>query len=542
MSLSTKRLFRVLSLIPIRNESMPTFLHNLPGLLKSKWILGALVLIVLGGGYWFFVHKSGTSYQFIPVTEGSITETVSATGNTTPMKSVSLGFQNSGTIARVYYNLGDHVSAGALIAQLNTAGLFAALQQAQANVAVEQATLDNLKAGAQPADIAASQATLDAATQNLANMYASINDTSSGSYAKANDAVRTQLSQLFSNGETSSAKLTYDTANSVAENNAEAQRIAATNALNAWQSQLAVTGQSNADLTALSQKEVGYLATILQLLNTVSTTLDSAPGLSAATLAAYKANLSTAINEVNTATANLNTLSQNIASQQTTVAQARAQLTLKQAGSTPQTIAAQQAQVAQAQAGVASAEANLQNTEIVAPISGVLTQQDAKVGQQASPGTTLVSIIGNGGFEVDTGVSDTDVGKLSVGDTATMTIDAFPNETFAGSVFYIAPAQTNTQGVISYLVKIAFDKPDPRLKSGLTANVDIQAKQDKNVLILPQYAILQNNNGTFVETLMGKTATTTPVTLGIQDQNGNVEILSGVTLGEQVINIGLKTK
>ena len=121
-----------------------------------------------------------------------------------------------------------------------------------------------------------------------------------------------------------------------------------------------------------------------------------------------------------------------------------------------------------------------------------------------------------------------------------MTLDAFPNETFSGKVFYIAPAQTNTQGVISYQIKISFSKVDPRLKSGLTANVIIQTKQHNDVLILPQYAILQNDNGTFVETLVGKMVTTTPVTLGIQDQKGNVEILSGVSFGEQVINIGLK--
>jgi len=78
------------------------------------------------------------------------------------------------------------------------------------------------------------------------------------------------------------------------------------------------------------------------------------------------------------------------------------------------------------------------------------------------------------------------------------------------------------------------------LKSGLTANIDIQTKHNDNVLILPQYAILQNDNGTFVQTLVGKTATTNPITLGIQDQKGNVEILSGVTEGERVINIGLK--
>ena len=144
---------------------------------------------------------------------------------------------------------------------------------------------------------------------------------------------------------------------------------------------------------------------------------------------------------------------------------------------------------------------------------------------------------------MDAGVSETDIGKLALGDTASMTLDAFPGETFSGTVFYIAAAQTNDQGVISYPIKIAFDKPDPRLKSGLTANIDLETKKKEDVLVLPQYAILQNDNGTFVETLAKNGAvTTTPVTLGIQDQNGNVEVTSGVTEGEQVITVGLKTQ
>ncbi len=145
------------------------------------------------------------------------------------------------------------------------------------------------------------------------------------------------------------------------------------------------------------------------------------------------------------------------------------------------------------------------------------------------------------GYEVDGGVSEIDIGKVAIGDTVSMTLDAFPGETFTGSVFYIAPAETNTGGVISYLIKIAFSKPDPRIKSGLTANIDIQTKQDNNVLILPQYAILQNDQGTFVETLVNNKIVQTPVVLGIQDETGNVEVTSGVSEGEQVINIGLKS-
>jgi multidrug efflux pump subunit AcrA (membrane-fusion protein) len=145
------------------------------------------------------------------------------------------------------------------------------------------------------------------------------------------------------------------------------------------------------------------------------------------------------------------------------------------------------------------------------------------------------------GYEVDAGVSEIDIGKVAINDAVSMTLDAFPGETFTGTVFYIAPAETNTGGVISYLTKISFSKPDPRLKSGLTANIDIETKHKDNILILPQYAILQNDQGTFVETVVNNKTAQNPVVLGIEDDKGNVEVVSGVTAGEQVLNIGLKS-
>ena len=244
---------------------------------------------------------------------------------------------------------------------------------------------------------------------------------------------------------------------------------------------------------------------------------------------------------MNGAVSSINSITQNIASQNLTVTQLQAQLALKQAGSTQSNLDAQQAQVEAAQASVASVQAKLSNSEIIAPISGVITQQDAKIGQVASPGSPLVSIISDGNFEVDAEVPETDVGKLAVGNITNMTFDAFPGETFTGKVFYIDPAETIESGVVDYKIKVSFDKVDPRMKSGLTANLDIQTKTDANALILPQYAILVNDQGASVETLGPKNVVvTTPVTLGIQDENGNAEVLTGVTAGEQVLNIGLK--
>jgi HlyD family secretion protein len=520
-------------------EKDPIIFNTFGRLVRSKIVI-LIVALVLGTiGYFIFFRQSPT-YQFVTVKRGSITETVSITGNTIPAQSVSLAFGSSGTISKTYSALGKKVYAGQILAELNINDLMAGLRQAEASVEIQEAKLAGLRAGARPEDIAASQAALDKAKQDLANMYGGILDSSLDSYAKASDAIQNQIDSFFSNDDSQSPELAFIIANFQAQNDAEAQRLSVTTALNEWQNKLKNIDQSNSGLELMLQNEISYLSTIRQLLNILSTTLDSSANLSATTLATYKTNLSVAINEVNTASKNLNTISQNIASQKLIVSQLESQLNLKKEGSLPSDISAQEAQVKQAKASVESARAKLQNARIVSPIGGTVTLFDAKVGQLASPSTPLVSIMSAGGYEIDSGVSETDVGKISLGNKVTMTLDAFPNETFAGSVFYIAPSETNTQGVVSYQIKISFDKQDLRLKSGLTANIDINTRSKDDVLILPQYAILQNDQGTFVETLENGVTKQNPVTLGLQDQKGNVEILSGVIEKQQVLNIGLK--
>ncbi|MBP7831685.1 MAG: efflux RND transporter periplasmic adaptor subunit [Candidatus Pacebacteria bacterium] len=488
-----------------------------------------VVIIIVSGG-------KKENLQQVAVTKGTINETVSITGNTSPVESVDLSFGSSGIVSRVDKTVGTKVTKGQLIAQLNSSDLGAQANQAQANLAAQQAKLEGIQAGSRPEDIASSQAALDKAKQDLDNLYASITDTSNDSYAKANDAVRAQIDPLFYDDETQKPQLTYSTSSPV--DALITRRIAASVTLNSWQT----SGQES----QLS-KNISDLSTIRTMLDLAAKSLDQSINIDATTLAAYKAAVTAATSAVNLASKNLNTLSQNISSQKLTINQLQAQLDLKRAGSTPQDISAQMAQVASAQAALQSAYAKLSNNRIVSPINGVITKIDAKVGQLATTGTPLVSIISDSAFEVNALISEIDIGKVAIDNSVSMTLDAFPSETFAGTVFYIDPAQTSTDGVVGYKIKISFDTADPRMKSGLTANIDIKTRSKENVLILPQYAILQNDDGVFVQVLdenkKGKDKTVDlPVTLGLQDQDGNVEITSGVSEGQQVVNIGLKQK
>ncbi|MBX4210808.1 efflux RND transporter periplasmic adaptor subunit [Candidatus Parcubacteria bacterium] len=510
-------------------------------LFKTKTGIIFLALVVILVGYFLF-KKRTPSFQFVKVERTGISETVSLTGSTASIQSVSLSFANSGTVTHIYSTVGKKVTAGTLLAELNTADLAAALRQAEATVQSQKARLLGLQTGSRPEDIASSQASYDKANQDLANLYNSVNDTSTDSYTKANDAVRTELFTFFSSGDSSQPVLNYQTSNNSAKLSAEATRVAARDALNDWQKELSTLSATTrqTDLENTLTADISRLNVIKNFLQAVSDTLTS--NLDTTTLTTNKTHVFTAMTEVNTASKNLNTLSQNIASQKLTVTQLKAALDLKRAGSSPTDISAQQAEVSQAEAGVQSARARLQNSRIVAPISGTIAQFDAKIGQLATAGTTLISITGNGGFEVTAGVSETDIGKIALNDHVKMTLDAFPNETFNGHITYIAPAETVTQGVVNYEVKISFDKNDSRLKSGLTSNIVIETNRKENVLVLPQYAILVNDTGTFVQTVENGKTIDHRVTLGIQDENGNVEILNGVTDGEEVLNIGLKKK
>ena len=64
---------------------MASLSRYIPGFLKTTWGIGILIVVILGGGWYWYAHSGGTSYQFISVTQGPINETVSVTGNTTPV-------------------------------------------------------------------------------------------------------------------------------------------------------------------------------------------------------------------------------------------------------------------------------------------------------------------------------------------------------------------------------------------------------------------------------------------------------------------------
>ena len=156
-------------------------------------------------------------------------------------------------------------------------------------------------------------------------------------------------------------------------------------------------------------------------------------------------------------------------------------------------LTANQAQVKQFSAALQSAQIDLDHTKITAPVDGVVVSRNVDVGQTvaASLAAPTLFLIAQDltKMQVDTNVSEADVGRVRVNQPATFTVDAYPGRMFTGTVTSIRKAPINVQNVITYDAVIGVSNPDLKLFPGMTANVKILVNQRLNVLKVPNAAL-----------------------------------------------------
>jgi len=152
-----------------------------------------------------------------------------------------------------------------------------------------------------------------------------------------------------------------------------------------------------------------------------------------------------------------------------------------------------QAQVKQAEAALAQSQADLDHTYITAPVDGVVIARNIDVGQTVAASLqapTLFQIAGDlTKMQVDTNVSEADVGRVRVGMPATFTVDAYPSQVFKGTVTSIRQAPINVQNVVTYDVVISVPNADLKLFPGMTANVKILVAEHSDVIKIPNAAL-----------------------------------------------------
>jgi len=152
-----------------------------------------------------------------------------------------------------------------------------------------------------------------------------------------------------------------------------------------------------------------------------------------------------------------------------------------------------EATIEQRQAELATAQVNLDYTNITSPVDGVVVSRSVTIGQTVAAAyqTPTLFLIATdlAKMEVDTNVSESDVGDLKDGDAATFKVDAFPRRTFEGVVSQIRQSPQTVQNVVTYDVVISAENPDLALMPGMTADAQIVTDHRDDVIRVPNAAL-----------------------------------------------------
>lgn len=233
--------------------------------------------------------------------------------------------------------------------------------------------------------------------------------------------------------------------------------------------------------------------------------------------------------------AELNQAKADVASQQNTLAN------MKRGQYKVEAENAQKEVVNKYQAQISAIQEQLGELTLYSPIDGTVTYKNYEVGENAVANSAVVTVSGLDGVEIDADVPESDIIKVALNQKADLTFDAFTsNDHFGATVTEIEPAATEIQDVVYYKVKLKLDRDEPRLREGMSSDIDIKTAERNNVIFAPLRAVKTENGQKYVEILKDEKNSVTEkinVTTGMEGDDGMVEIKSGLKGGEKVVTL-----
>lgn len=156
-------------------------------------------------------------------------------------------------------------------------------------------------------------------------------------------------------------------------------------------------------------------------------------------------------------------------------------------------LALDRANVVQHEAQLKAARINLGYTDIVSPVNGTVVSRNVTQGQTvaASFQTPTLFLIATDltKMQVDTNVSESDIGRIATGNPVTFTVSSYPDRQFSGRVQQVRQAPQTVQNVVTYDVVVGVSNTDLALKPGMTASIRIETRRKDNVLRVPDQAL-----------------------------------------------------
>ncbi|HYB47112.1 MAG TPA: HlyD family efflux transporter periplasmic adaptor subunit [Streptosporangiaceae bacterium] len=489
---------------------------------------------------------SGPSYRTAAVARANVTQTLMSTGTIEPVSQASVSFPVSGQVASVSVGLGSHVRAGQVLAQLSTTALVSEVSAAQYSVATDTVRL--------AADEASQTASTSTTSAGATTSGAGGQGPTSGSLAtitKLQAVVRAAQQRLDAKLTSARALLHEVTAVCAATPTPTSSPTGAGSPSPAPSPSAISTVTVSSQPASPGSKRPGgspdgsspptCQAATSQLLSA-----ETSIAAVEQSLANSESDLSKTLSKVSAGIAGSAGSSSGGGSGSGSAAGSPGSAGRATAGApaTAAQLAADQASLDAAQAQLSAARQNLAAATLVAPITGTVALVNITPGQQAigsqGSGTAANFVIeGGGGQEAVTTVSDLNVGKIRVGQSATVTLDGSATS-ISGTVVAIGMLSTSSTGNGSYPVTISLPADAPTLFAGSDAQVTITLAEVHDAITVPTSAVQGTGAATFVTVLRAGKPVSVRVVTGAASP-ALTQISSGLTIGEQVVLADMNT-
>ena len=477
---------------------------------KNQLLVLILVVVVVGaGGYWFYQNQlapasassaaSGTYTQIVQVQRGTLSSTVSVVGELDAVQSETLAFAHmNGTakLAKLNVAAGNTVKQGQALASIDPAPYQQALDQAKSTLQADAKTLSDLEAPPTALAIATDDLAIAQANYDLANAKQSVSDLQSPDLGSLKNALldaqdslqQAQLNQSLAERDTL-AKTERDLSYSA---DWFQRRI----------NELVVLKHPNLEQTQRIVTRTVQLAEFKSELTQVQTEQELERTSNAAAMAKAQAAIDVAQKALDTAQGGGSALDVakaqlDVQTAQVALATAQDNRTKLDQGADPATLATAQANVDRDQLAVSDAQIALDGTQLLASFDGTLLQTNVNVGDQVTSSTTILTVANLKGLQVVASIDETTIKPVATGQSAQITFDAFPGQTFQGKVLSIPLQGALQNGVMVYEVPVSLAGAEQlSLLVGMTANVKVQVGEARNALLVPSMA-LQKVNGLY---------------------------------------------
>lgn len=226
-------------------------------------------------------------------------------------------------------------------------------------------------------------------------------------------------------------------------------------------------------------------------------------------------------------------------SAQASLTQAEAQYNDVKNPARSEDVSSARAQLAGAQASLSQAVAARNKGRIVAPVAGTIAKINGKVGEFVNANDIFVQLINPTLFEINVDIPETDIVKISYGNSVDITLDAYGEDNhFSGVVTEIEVGETVIQDVVYYKVTISMEdnNSDYRILNGMTSNILFYTEKKEDVLYIPQRTVQTDSNGKkYVRVLTNSKVENVYIETGLRGDNGLIEVTSGLQEGQDVV-------